>query len=291
MKDEFCQYISQLAVKAMLYEVAATPKPGLVDRNNSGAHLDMDYYTFMASSAALGSTFYKCTYAGLNFHEKDYSLLLDILRPIGVEGEKRMFDATGGVNTHKGLIFSLGIISAAAGTIFSKTADVVIPHEEVCIRASEIAKGISSRELKEADNKEKPTYGERLFRKYGTKGIRGEAEAGFVTVREYSFPVMDRLIKENKGSINDILVQVLLHLISVTEDTNVLGRHDFDTLDYVRKTALEALKLNGMFEPEGIRKIIEMDEEFIRRNISPGGSADLLAITLMLYFMENPKKI
>lgn len=275
----------------MLFEVSATPKPGLVDRNNSGAHGDMDYYTFMASSAALGHTFFQCAEAGLNFEQEDYTALLDIIRPIGLEGEKRMFQATGGINTHKGLIFSLGLIATAVGTMGLENFNKGISPDHICSRVVEMTKGLSERELGDISNKDKLTYGEKLYRKYGIKGIRGEVESGFISVRERGFPILKKLMEEKGGDMNDILVQVLLYLMTTTEDSNILGRHDLDTLQYVQKSSRRALELGGIFSAEGRKKILQMDEAFIQKNISPGGSADLLAVTLMLYFIEKPKNL
>ena len=285
----FCEYISEIAIKSMLLEVAATPKPGLVDRNNSGAHKDMDFYTFMESGVSQVYTFYNCALEGLKFEGKDNKELLKIIRPIGIEGENKMFNATRGINTHKGLIFSLGIIAAAAGLQYKKTKNQKIDVEDICNKVKEIAEGIVSRELVHLDRKNSLTYGEGLFRKHGIKGIRGEVESGFPTVRHHSLPVFQELMKGN-GNINDNLVQTLFHLMTVTEDINILGRHGIDKLEYVKSEAKQALALGGMFTEEGKQKIFEMDKEFICRNISPGGSADLLAITLMFYFIENPPK-
>jgi len=285
---KFCQYISELAVKAMIYEVSATPKPGLVDRNNSGAHNDMDFFTFMSSSASLTYTFYECALEGVNFDREDYRDLLKRIRPIGIKGEEKMFNATRGVNTHKGLIFSLGIIAAAAGNIYKETGRQVISSEEISMKIRKITKGITE-ELKEIDRKEKLTYGEKLYKKYGTKGIRGEVESGFATVLKTGLPILKRLTAKQDTHINDILVQTLLYLMIETEDSNVLGRHNLDMLNYVKKSAREAIRLGGMFSQSGKEYIYKMDKDFIEKNISPGGSADLLAVTFMIALLENPK--
>lgn len=290
MEEKFCEFISESAIKAMLYEVSATPKPGLVDRGNSGAHRDMDFYTFMASSAAIGSTFYKCALSGMNFSGSDFAGLLDVLRPIGKEGEKKMYEATGGVNTHKGLIFSLGIISSAAGTLYSYKRKDKLNADEICKRVMEITIGISDRELCRVDEKACPTYGERLFKAYGSKGIRGEVESGFPAVRSHGLPVLKELMASCSHDLNNILVHALLSLMTVVDDSNVLGRHDPDTLEYVKKAAKSAFMLGGMFSAEGRKRIEEMDREFISRYISPGGSADLLAVTIMLFLLENTVK-
>ncbi len=285
-QDKIYHYISEKAVQAMLYEVSATPKPGLVDRHNSGAHEDMNFYTFMSSSAVLNNTFYKCAQISEKHRKVNYRNLLSYIRPIGIEGEKKMFRATGGVNTHKGLIFSLGIISAVAGMMYTQSSKVNIDSVEICFKVMEVTKGIIKRELEQIKKKEL-TNGELLYKKYGVKGIRGEVESGFATVRKYGLPTLKKFVKDE--NFNDVLVQVLLNLMIHTEDSNVLSRHDLNTLEYVQVNAKQAIDLGGMFTKEGRKKIRDMDKKFIKKNISPGGSADLLAVTLLLYFLENKK--
>lgn len=286
----FCEYINELAIKALLYEVSVTPKPGLVDRNNSGAHDDMDFFTFMDSVASLGSIFSQCAQKGVVFSGSVKNELLKELRPIGIIGEERMFAATGGINTHKGLIFSLGIISAAAGLLYQKKKSNIFTGDEVCEEVKLITAGLTQSDFTNLHKKTKLTHGERNFTRYGVKGIRGEVESGFETVRSAGLPVLKTLLSTRKESINDILVQVLLYLMQETEDSNIIARHDIETLRYVKASAREALSLGGIFTTEGRTKILDMDKDFIHKHISPGGSADLLAVTLMLYFLENPKK-
>lgn len=286
MQCKVCVEIAELTIKSMNYELSATPKPGLVDRRNSGAHKDMDFFSFMSSSAVLFNTFYTCALMGMEFKSHDYYELLKRLRPVGIRGEKKMYKATNGINTHKGLIFSLGIIAAAAGSLSGKHKEKgYINAEDICKRVSDIAQGISGRELFNLKKDYNLTYGEKLFLTYGTKGIRGEVENGFSTVLKYGLPVMKAYVKEK--DFNNVLVQVLLKLMSETDDSNVLGRNGPDALIYVKNSAKEALKLGGAFTCRGMHYIKELDEEFIKKNISPGGSADLLAVTIMLYLLEN----
>lgn len=284
-KKEYCNYISELAMKALLYEVSATPKPGLVDRNNSGAHKDMDFFTFIDSSVVLAEYFIKCTGAGIEFCGDNYNDLLTILRPFGIQAELDMYKATSGVNTHKGLIFSLGLITASAGLLYMKFNNLSISATEISGVVKLIVNNITI-ELEDTEGKKNLSYGEKLYLKYGTKGIRGEAESGFQTVLKYSLPALTKLVKEEK-SINDIIVHVLLVLMSNTQDSNILGRHDMDALEYTKKMAEEALSKGGFFTIEGRSFVEEMDKCFIQKNISPGGSADLIAVTLLLYFIEN----
>lgn len=285
---EFIEFIRKNAMKAILYEVSATPKPGLVDRLNSGAHNDMDFFTFMASSSALSNVFALCAREGLQYNESDFSGLLKALRPIGIKGEKEMLKATGGVNTHKGLIFSLGVISAAAASIYSEGYPfLTIDSIKISNRVKEITKGISQNELGGIKGEKPATNGEKIYLKYGIKGIRGQVEEGFPNVKEVSLIVLKDMLKNKFTSLNDILVHVLIHLMAITEDSNIISRHDIETLNYVKEKAKYALKAGGMLTEPGKKIIFEMDKDFINKNISPGGSADLLAVTIMFYLLEN----
>lgn len=262
--------------------MAATPKPGLVDRNNSGAHSDMDIYTFLSSASVLHPYFAEMAAEGRRFTDSDLSELLGILRPIGIEAEKVMFKITKGVNTHKGLIFSLGILSAAAARQFEQNRN--FHAEDICRTASFMCRGIVEKELKGSDRAE--TTGEKLYRSEGISGIRGEAEAGFPSVISSGLPAL----RNSDGDWNIRLIDTLLHLMTVVQDSNVLGRQDQNTLKIIRKQVKEVLLTGGASDDRGMEILKQMDMEFIEKNISPGGSADLLAVTVFLYKLENSGK-
>ena len=284
---DICETIAKYALQSLLYEVSATPKPGLVDRCNQGAHQDMDFFTFMSSSAALPFYFFRCALKGLEYAAGNPVELFKELRPLGMEAEKNMLKATGGVNTHKGLLFSLGILCAVASCCSAEQKISRPGVDSICRKVAALTEGISHRELEVSDKTTRLTHGEILYRKYGLKGIRGEAENGFPTVRNYALPVFRNLKTLHQYNFNDILVQVLLHLMTVTEDTNVVARHDQDTLNYVKQYSSKALNVGGMFSPVGRSIVYQMDNEFIKRNISPGGAADLLAVTIMFDLICN----
>ncbi len=281
-KDErIVQMISQKALLALMYEVSASPKPGLVDRFNSGAHRDMDFFTFMSSSASLVFYFSACAEAGMQFAGCDPQALFKALRGIGIRAERVMFEATGGVNTHKGLIFSLGIICAASACCVAENRGKSMDVDAICSKVSIMTKGLCFQELSSMSKTEGLTAGERLYKKYGLRGIRGEVEGGFPTVRRCALPVLLQLKSEKKYHTNDIYVQTLLHLMSVNEDTNVAARHDMEALEYVKQNARRALDAGGMLTDQGKELVFEMDRVFIEKHISPGGSADLLAVAIM----------
>ncbi|WP_307408138.1 triphosphoribosyl-dephospho-CoA synthase CitG [Neobacillus ginsengisoli] len=287
MDERRIQTISQKALQALLYEVSASPKPGLVDRFNQGAHADMDFFTFMSSSAALSNYFDHCVTEGVNYSGQNPEELFQALRGLGIDAEKAMFKATDGVNTHKGLVFSLGIICAAASCCMMENESESVDTDTICAKISLMTQGLCMRELTFMNKSEGLTFGEKLYQKYGLKGIRGEVESGFPTVRNYSLPVLKKLKSMQTLHINDILVQVLLHLMRVNEDTNIVARHDLKTLKFVHYYSNQVLDSGGMLTPKGVEMVYEMDKEFIRRNISPGGSADLLAVTVMFDLLSQ----
>lgn len=278
--------IGSLAIEAMLYEVTCTPAPGLVDRMNSGAHQDMNFYSFMASSASLAMTMNRCVQAGI-VHEDKLETLLPVLRVIGLEGEEVMLSVTQGVNTQKGLIFLLGIMSGAAGWLIGQKRPVSL--EAVLESGAQMTAGIVERELMYgiAKKPEKRTAGEVLYIKYGITGIRGELAEGLPAVSKKALPALSESL--SKGlSVNDALVQTLLVLMTCVDDTTVMHRHHPDKMRiWVRQHVQEVLAAGGMETDEGKRKCEALDALFINHNVSPGGAADLLAVTWFLNRLQT----
>ena len=278
--------LAALAVEAMLYEVAATPAPGLVDRANSGAHKDMDIFTFLSSSAALSHTLGRCAEAAFR-HKGTLEELLPLLRLIGIEGERRMLAATQGVNTQKGLLFSLGLAVAAAAWVLH--AGKPLQTEAVLAAAAEMVQGIVEAELKSLARKkpEELTAGERLYLEYGVQGIRGEVAAALPAVRLCGLPKLREALAAGLN-VNDALVQTLLELFMTVDDTTVMNRHDVETMrGWVRQQTAAVLASGGMLAAGGAKRLSEMDTLFIARNISPGGAADMLAVTWFLHRLEG----
>ena len=272
-------HLGALALQAMLFEVSATPKPGLVDRNNCGAHKDMDFFTFMSSAAALRSSFDEFANAGF-MYSGELGHLLEVLRPIGIAAEQRMFKLTKGVNTHKGMIFSLGVLVAVAG--YLKGYGEQLTKDKLCDAVAVVCHDITKRDYAKLKDKAELTKGEAMYLKYGVTGVRGELEKGFPSVRTISLPIYEKLC-EKGYSVNDALVGALLALLAEAGDTNVLGRHDMETLEYVKRSAKNVLKVGGVETELGRKMLLQLDNDFIVRYISPGGSADLIAITYFIY--------
>lgn len=275
----FADKVASSALRALLYEVATTPKPGLVDRSNSGAHQDMDFFSFIDSASALIPYFHACVMKGATF-EGTPEQLFRAVRYIGQAAEGAMFAATGGANTHKGLIYSLGLICVAAGRLHRKKGKV--KPEDLITLCSEMAQ-ISLEELKERRNSAPMTHGETAFSRYGFLGVRGEAANGFPNVRNIALPILRSLLKQGV-SFNDAGVVTLLHLIANVEDMNIIARTDKGTSESVRQKVKNLLDSVTDIE-ELLQAANWIDEEFIALNISAGGCADLLALSFMLIFL------
>jgi len=244
----------------------------------------MDYFTFLDSAAALINPLIHCAEAGLSSNSPKE--IFKQIRQIGQLGEQKMFYKTGGVNTHKGTLFLLGICCAAGGKAVHSGADFSSMQSII----QDMTEGLVERELSsrvsewENTHSSALTHGERLFLTHKVEGIRGEVQRGLPTVFDISVAVY----KENHELCqNSRLVQTLLAIMQFSEDTNILHRHSFETLKEVQERAKQIIAMGGMRTAVGIKAIEEMDEDFCRRKIAPGGSADLLGVTVFLHLLEG----
>lgn len=250
--------VPALAEAALWQELDLTPKPGLVDKLNNGSHRDMDHALFVRSIAAITPWFSRFAELGSAHADKPAGEQLRLLRPMGLACEQAMYVATNGVNTHKGGIFALGLLCFAAGRVKNVSA------ESLCCEVSNICRGLVSREL--AARSGQATAGERQFKQYGLTGARGEAESGFATVRK-------ALDSWNGQSLHGLL----LRLMAVNQDSNLVSRGGMKGLRYVQGYARELLASGWDREA-----LFKMDKALIERNLSPGGSADLLSVGWVL---------
>lgn len=274
------RWIARRACQALLYEVAATPKPGLVDRANSGSHKDMDFFTFQASAAALWPYFETCARIGMETKDLLPEITFAKLRAPGMIAEGEMLRATGGVNTHKGAVFSLGILCAALGRMGREYAD---KPEWLLYECAQMTNGLVAKDFAELTPENAKTVGQKLYLRYGITGVRGQAEAGFPAVLKVGLPKLEEGL--TKGlSLNDAGCAALLAMLAAAADTNMISRSDYETQ---QRIALETAILlqKTPFPKEEILK--QMDAEFIEKNLSPGGTADLLAMTYFLYLIKE----
>ncbi|WP_035346443.1 MULTISPECIES: triphosphoribosyl-dephospho-CoA synthase CitG, partial [Dickeya] len=264
--------IHQRVVAALTHEVQLTPKPGLVDGANSGSHRDMDMGTFEASIAALSPWFARFTAAGWQHRHLPLAQLLARVRPVGLAAEQAMHAATGGVNTHKGGIFAFGLVCSAAGWLAGRGER--LSRASLCASVAQMSAGLVETEL--AGGALAVTAGERLYRELGLTGARGEAASGFATVRRYSLPAY--LAARARGvAEREALLHTLVVLMAHNRDTNVVSRGGLAGLSLVQRLAREQLSAGVT-----VAGLEAMDRILIAQNLSPGGSADLLALTWLL---------
>lgn len=274
--------VSALVTRALLDEVCVTPKPGLVDRANNGSHRDMDIFTFTASAAALAPYWGQCFQIGRETAHLPPEGAFRALRRAGQGAERAMFAATGGVNTHKGAIFTLGLICGAVGRTWTAGEPCREP-EEILRVCSQLAAGTIRRELDALGEETARTAGQRLYLSQGMEGVRGEASRGYPSVGQVALPALKDALEAGR-SLNDAGVAALLRLIAAVDDTNLAARGGREGARRAAARCAQLLEGSPLPQPE---EAAPLDQEFIRQNLSPGGCADLLSAALFLLYWQG----
>lgn len=270
--------VSALVTRALLDEVCTTPKPGLVDRANNGSHKDMDIFTFTASAAALAPYWGRCFQIGHETAGLSPEETFAALKKAGQGAERTMFGATGGVNTHKGAIFTLGTICGAVGRLWRAEAPCRDPEVILSECASMVSAAVE-KELAALSPDSARTAGERAYLERGLTGVRGEAAQGFPGVRDCALPALKEALNAGRNR-NDAGAIALLHLIARGTDTNMVSRGGPELAKKASEDCAQLLRRCPLPEMEDIARL---DQEFMRENLSPGGCADLLAAAFFLY--------
>lgn len=267
--------IARLATQALQAELDTTPKPGLVDKDNNGAHRNMDYALMQRSIDTLHPYFVKLALLGC----ADALPTHTSIRDIGIEAEKAMLSATNGVNTHKGALFSMGLAVVAAAHEERKIAaneEQILKErnggEDVLVSLQTTIKALAA-SFPDTNG----THGSKakLLSK-GTTAIKGaldNAREGYEMLFAEWLPFYIERRKEHDAYT---LHKTLLRIMCDLDDTNVIYRTDLATAEEVKQ---EARALLNSFE-EAVLK--DMDRHYTTRNISPGGAADMLSLTIFI---------
>ena len=270
---------ASLALQGLLDEVCTTPKPGLVDRANSGSHKDMDIFTFTASASALAPYLGQCVAIGQETRQLPPEETFRQLRKAGLQAETVMFSATHGVNTHKGAIFTMGVVCGAVGRLW-RPEQPCGNLPEILAECAQMTRTAMETDFAAMEAMKTPqTAGQRLYRDYGIRGIRGEVAQGLPSVSQVGLPALEKALAAGKGR-NHAAAIALLYLIGQVTDTNMAARGGMDQAKAAMDRVARLLEHDPLPAPS---EIDELDREFIRRNLSPGGCADLLAVTLFLH--------
>jgi len=267
------EQIGLLARAALEQEAQLSPKPGLVDAENCGAHTDMDLALLLRSAAALEPFFAAVAAQGMADAALSPDGRISTLREQGREAERTMFAATGGVNTHKGALFLLGVLSYAAGHCFANGRN---SPQDICAAAARFCGGVTA-ELGENAG--------RAFARYGARGARGEAEDGFphalTALEAFSRAVAQGATEDDAWKI------ALMRLIESLDDANVLARCGEETAQILRNRAGE---IAARYPSGGVALNEEMrllDCDCTAWRASPGGAADVLACAMFLQNIAN----
>jgi triphosphoribosyl-dephospho-CoA synthase len=260
--------LADAAVAALVEEAELTPKPALVDSRSSGAHADLNLEIMLRSAHALRAAFAAMARAAVG--QEPSQELRERLAAIGREGELAMQATTGGTNTHRGAIWTLGLLVASAA--MSKPGATA---HSLAVRAGEIARFVD-RHAPQA-----PSHGSRVRERYGVWGAHGEARRGFSHVVGVGLPVLyaarARALPEGPARL-DALIAIMASL----DDTCLLHRGGLEALNAAKHGARACLRAGGTSAPSGWKALLQLDAALLARNASPGGSADLLAATLFL---------
>ena len=312
---DFCAgELADAACSSLLDELYTTPKPGLVDLANCGAHTDMDVHLFEISTECLRSYFRDAALMGMA------ECSMQELRTRGRAAEAEMFEATGGVNTHKGMIYSMGLLLAGTGKALAESglcsdaesgagisadAEKNKPDEavtdsfaELCILLAAEYAAEDAEEMLARSYQDPVTNGGRVLKEYGAGGATQQAATGFPDavycadrlnfytdnlrkseINETDMPDNPDVIRRRAG------VLAFCDSMAGLEDTNLLHRGGTDGLEYVRRKAAEIAALQNY--EDRIHALSAMDDEMNARGLSPGGSADMLALA---YFIDRLRK-
>lgn len=261
--------LADYAVDALVDEAMLTPKPGLVDMRGSGAHHDLSWLLMCRSACALRPAFLRMAEAGASIG--DPLPLRRRIGAIGREAEAAMMAATGGVNTHRGAIWALGLLVTAAAR----------GCNDIAGRAGALARIDDPGAPARTGNK-----GELACRTHGVGGARAQAQAGFPAVVQAALPML-RLSRARGDGEAQARVNALLAVMAELDDTCLLARGGRQALDATRSGARRVLEFEGIATPDGRAALAELETRVRALHVSPGGAADLLAAALLLDRIER----
>jgi triphosphoribosyl-dephospho-CoA synthase len=264
---EWPRVLAQQATEALLDEARLTPKPALVDARGAGAHHDLSLALLEVSVRTLRPHFERIAFAAQRAQAGP--ALRERLGMAGRAAERDMLAATGGVNTHRGAIWALGLLVAGAARLPAGTA------AEVC-RAAQFLACVADRNAPR-----KSTHGEVALRMFGASGARGEAAAGFPHVHRVGLRAL-RCARAAGVAENYARLDTLLAIMETLDDTCLLHRGGVEALECAQQGARRVRELGGSSANTGLDALLELDRSLVRLWASPGGSADLLAATLLL---------
>lgn len=270
--------IGRLAIRSLYREVALAAKPGLVTPHSKGSHDDMDFATFVRSLNALRDYFPAIAACGRQ------RPAFSALQALGIAAEAAMLAATGGINTHRGAIFNLGLICAAVGR--HRADGKALGAEGLCATVRDCWADEIVASAGQLPARLPPSHGRVVARRYGSGGAREEAASGFPAARQLGLPAY-RAMLEASADHELAATQAFFALLADVEDTNLLWRGGSDGLAFGQRAARRFLAAGGVLAEDWRQRAAAIDRAFVARRLSPGGSADLLGVTLLLAELDG----
>ncbi|MGJ7498538.1 triphosphoribosyl-dephospho-CoA synthase MdcB [Variovorax sp. RT4R15] len=262
--------LGRAATLALYDELSLAPKPGLVTLIDCGSHDDMDAHTFMRSLFSLRRYFTQIADAG--FGGADFATL----ERYGMAAEARMLAATGGVNTHRGAIFMLGLLCAAAGAALREGDSASHPYQLRDALHRHWGDALARR------SQRPPTLpGGIAARRHGLRSASEEASLAFPVLFETALPALTTGLAHGLTP-HQARLDTLFHVMAVLDDSNLAHRGGLAGLHYAQRTARQFLHRGGIARPGGLQEAQAIADDFVRRRLSPGGAADTLAAACWL---------
>lgn len=273
LRKHIAQQIAILAVRSLYAELALYPKPGLVSLCDNGSHADMDAACFMRSLFSLRHYFRDIALAGAAGAE------FNVLKRLGMAAEQRMLIATRGINTHRGAIFALGMLSAAAGYCLSR-GEVLTATTLRQVLISQWGQALADHSVPE--DAQDLSHGLLAAKLYAASGAREEAALGFPSIFELALPRLWQSLREGHN-LHLVQVDCFFTLMAHISDTNLYHRGGAAGVAYARDAAQNFLEQGGAANLQWLSMAENCHQEFIKRRLSPGGAADMLAATYFVH--------
>jgi len=268
------EWLARTATQCLIDEARLSPKPGLVDSRGNGAHQDLSLALMERSAHSLTPTFQALALQSW-LRPADIALRQTVGR-LGREGEQRMMAATGGVNTHRGAIWALGLLVSAVAMLGGSAKAQAIA--DTAARLAQLPDDAAPRVF---------SKGQRATQRYQVPGAREEAQQAFPHIMQRALPQL-RLSRLNGSGEAHARLDALMAIMTSLPDTCVLSRAGMEGLDAMQDGARAVLAAGGTAHPAGQRALAVLDKQMLLLNASPGGAADLLAATLFLDRIETP---
>lgn len=272
----FCLHAARSAVSSLYDELVLYPKPGLVSLVDNGSHDDMNAGTFYRSLFSLRAYFFRITEAGLHaapFH---------VLRQLGVEAERRMLQATAGINTHRGAIFALGLLGAAAGDCHRRR--LPLTGENIRTALMSAWGGELAMHARQCAG---DSHGLQVARRHAASGAREEAALGMPSVFDVALPALQATLAAS-GCWERARIDALFALMAHISDTNVYFRGGEEGARMVRTRAAEFLARGGTAAADWRSHALACHRQFVAARLSPGGAADLLGAACFVHKLLRP---